>query len=90
MLAEKPSIEMTDQKRVPRREKIRYCLSRSRRHVEDFTTFIDDDINNVMELFGAFNPATHGEAGRYDLAQLRALKIRVEYAIQFLHRVVAA
>jgi len=90
VLAEKPNIELTDQKKVPRREKIRYCLSRSGRPVEDLTTFVDEDINNVMELFGAFNPATHGEAGRYDLAQLRALKTRVEHAIQFLHRVVTA
>jgi hypothetical protein len=50
--------------------------------------FVDADINNVMDLFGDFNPATHGEAGRYDLVQLAAIKSRVEGAIQFLHRIV--
>ncbi len=52
-------------------------------------TFVDDDINNIMTLFNEFNPATHGEAGKYDLARLGAMKARVEGAIQFLHRIVS-
>lgn len=42
-----------------------------------------------MDVFGEFNPATHGSAGKYDLARLGALKTRVEGAILFLHRLVA-
>lgn len=41
-----------------------------------------------MDVFKEFNPATHGPAGTYGLAQLGALKTRVEGAILFLHRLV--
>lgn len=83
-----PNIQLTPNNQVPRREKIRYCLVESGRHDAQLATFVDDDINNVMDLFGAFNPATHGEAGKYSLAQLSAIKTRVEGAIKFLHRII--
>jgi hypothetical protein len=49
---------------------------------------VDDDLENVIELFRDFNDGTHGSAGRFDLPQLAAIKKRVEDAILFLHRVV--
>jgi len=89
VVAAKPNIKLTQHDQVPRREKIYYCLARSGQQSPELVDFVDDDINNVMDLFGAFNPATHGEAGRYDLIQLGAIKSRVEGAIQFLHRIVS-
>jgi hypothetical protein len=50
---------------------------------------VDDDIDNVITLFDDFNSGTHGGAGCFDLAQLTAIKTRVEDAIQFLHRIVS-
>lgn len=83
-----PNIELKNGQ-VPRREKIYYCLARSGEQDPVLATFIDDDINNVMDLFSDLNPATHGEAGRYDMTQLQAIKVRVEGAIQFLHRIMS-
>lgn len=89
VLAANSNIQLTENHQVPRREKIRFCLARSGQEDAEFTDFVEDDINNVMELFGAFNPATHGDAGLYDLVQLGAIKSRIEGAIQFLHRIVS-
>jgi hypothetical protein len=88
VLATFPNITLTENNQVPRREKIRYCLERRGQQDTDLLNFVDDDVDNVMELFRAFNPATHGEAGRYDLSQLGSIKTRAEGAIQFLHRIV--
>jgi hypothetical protein len=88
VLAANPRAKLTDQGKVQRREKIYYCLTESGQHSYELADFVDDDINNVMELFGVFNPATHGSAGKYDMLQLSAIKTRVEGAIQFLHRIV--
>lgn len=89
VLAANADVGLTDDGRVRRREKIRFCLAQSGQESDELSTFVEDDINNVMYLFGTFNPATHGEAGRYDFNQLQAIKGRVEGAIQFLHRIVS-
>lgn len=86
--AANPNVALTEQGRVQRREKIRYCLKQSGQYTEEIEEFAEADINNVMDVFGEFNPATHGSAGKYDLARFGALKTRVEGAILFLHRVV--
>jgi hypothetical protein len=88
VLAATSNVKRTETGQVPRREKIRYCLERRGRQNPELLNFVDDNIDNVMDLFAEFNPATHGEAGRYDLAQLSAIKTRVEGAIQFLYRIV--
>jgi hypothetical protein len=41
-----------------------------------------------MKLFGEFNKGTHGEAGRFDITALRAIKSRVEGAVRFLSTVI--
>ena len=89
VLATWPDVQLTEHKQVPRREKLRFCLAQAGHQDARLATFVEDDINNVMDLFGEFNPATHGEAGRYTLVQLGAIKTRVEGAIQFLHRIVS-
>jgi len=89
VLAANANILLTDKGQVPRREKIRFCLARNGHLDPELVDFVEDDINNVMDLFGTLNPATHGEAGLYDLTQLRVIKTRVEDAIQFLNRIVS-
>jgi len=42
------------------------------------------DIKNIQELFGLFNTATHGPAGKHEFAALQAIKKRVEGGIMFL------
>lgn len=49
--------------------------------------FVEENIKNVLALFGEFNGGTHGTAGRFGLDQLQALKARVEDAIRFIHRI---
>lgn len=88
VLAWDPSIELTEYGQIPRRDQIRYCLVQSNQYNDLLSEFVDQDINSVMNVFGEFNPATHGAAGRYDLVYLGAMKIRVEGTIQLLHRVV--
>lgn len=89
VLAADSSVGLTDDGRVQRREKIRFCLARSGQQSDELADFVEDDIDNVMDLFKLFNPATHGHAGRYDFMQLSAMKRRVEDAIRFLHRIVS-
>lgn len=89
VLASNANVGLTPDGRVQRREKIRYCLAQSGQQSNELADFIEDDINDVMELFKLFNPATHGPAGHYDYGQLSAIKQRAEGAIQFLHRIVS-
>ncbi len=88
VLTAKPGIKLIKGE-VPRREQIYYCLARGGQQNPELVNFVADNINNVMDLFPTLNPATHGEAGLYDLVELRAIKQRVEGAIQFLHRIVS-
>jgi hypothetical protein len=89
VLAGNPDVSVNEYGKVLRREKIRYILGRRGNQITELVDFVEDDINNVMDLFGDFNPATHGEAGRYDMLELSTIKNRVEGAIQFLHRIVS-
>jgi len=88
VLAANPAATLTPTGQVTRREKIRFCLTRGGQQSLALLNFVDDDIDNVMDLFNDFNSATHGESGRFDMLQLGAIKTRVEGAIQFLQRVV--
>ena len=88
VLASNPGAERTPEGRVTRRARIRYCLDRRGASDPDLEAFVEEDLENVITLFRDFNDGTHGSAGRFDLAQLAAIKRRVEDAIVFLHRIV--
>jgi hypothetical protein len=79
---------LTDEGRPTRRAKIQFCLERKAVAVPELVEFVDEDLENVASLFGVFNTGTHGRAGNFDLATLASLKVRVEDAIKFLHRLV--
>lgn len=83
-----PDAERTPQGTITRRERIRYLMHRRGETNTDMIDFVDSDVDNVIDLFQAFNDGTHGHAGRFTMSQLAALKRRVEDAILFLHRIV--
>lgn len=90
VVAADPDCARTDQGSITRRARIHYCLAARGHPDEHFADFVDEDIENVLELFRVFNDGTHGSAGRFGVAQLGAVKTRVEDAIKFIHRVAFA
>lgn len=84
-----PNCDRTPQGAVSRRARIRFCLRRSGSYDPALEDFVEQDIENVLALFGEFNEGTHGGAGRFGLEHLRAIKSRVEDAIRFVHRILA-
>jgi Predicted pPIWI-associating nuclease len=87
VVAADPSCDRTPQGSVSRRARIRHCLNRRGGFDEALESFIEADLDNVISLFDDFNSGTHGEAGRFDLGRLTAIKLRVEGAIQFVSRI---
>ena len=83
-----PDCQKTRDGKPTRRSRIRYFLHLSQLSDEILEDFIENDMENVMELFNVFNVGTHGTAGRFNIAQLVAIKKRVEDAISFLWRVI--
>lgn len=57
--------------------------------VTELVDFATEDIANVLELFDVLNAGTHGQAGRYDMATLGAIKQRVENGLVFLAKLAA-
>jgi hypothetical protein len=84
-----PNCLRTPEGKVSRRARIQYCLRRSGSYDAALEDFVEQDIDNVLALFSEFNAGTHGGAGRFGLAQLRAIKSRVEDAIRFVHRILS-
>ena len=67
-----------------RRAKIEHLL-RTKGIVSDKAAiFVEVDVANILDLFGTFNAATHGPAGRHDLTLLKVIKDRVKGGILFL------
>lgn len=89
VLAADPDCERTQDGKITRRSRIRFCLRRSRLYVDELEEFVERDIDNVLALFGEFNSGTHGTAGQFSLAQLQTLKTRVEDAVTFVLRITA-
>ncbi len=79
-----PDYPKTPDGDVSRRARIWHCLASSGRPDESFVDFVDEDIENVIDLFREFNSGTHGNAGKFSITQLVALKQRVEDAILFV------
>ena len=87
VLAADPDAPKTEQGSPTRHARVVYCLRRRNLYDDSLATFIDDDIENIVTLFREFNDGTHGHAGRFDLAHLRAVKLRVEDAIRFVAQI---
>ena len=80
-------VERTAQGQITRKSKIRYLLVERGIDAAEAVDFVDEDMGNILQLFGIFNSGTHGEAGKYALSELRSLKERAEQGVLFLCRV---
>lgn len=83
-----PDCDKTPEGAPTRRARIHYCLQRKGLADQALETFVEEDINNIIELFKVLSAGTHGPAGKYGLTELFPLKQRVEDAIFFLAKIV--
>lgn len=88
--SDEPDCDRTDRGVPTRRAKVRYLLRRKGIGDDSLEDLVEDDMDNVLTLFRAFNDGTHGHAGRFTITQLSALRIRVESAIGFIHTLCVA
>ena len=83
-----PGCELTPQGKPTRRAKIKFFLYRQGISDESVTDFVENDMDNVVQLFRVFNDGTHGSSGRFEHNQLLAIRARVEGAVSFLWGVI--
>lgn len=88
VIAAMPDCDLTDSKKPTRRAKIRFFFYRQGIIDEAATSFVDDDMENVVQLFRVFNDGTHGSSGKFTHAQLLAIRKRVEDAVSFLWSII--
>lgn len=83
-----PNCAKTERGNATRKEKIKYMLRNSQLN-DSVVSFVESDIDNILELFHVLSDGTHGIAGRYDNKKLMQVKKRVEQGIYFLCEIVA-
>jgi hypothetical protein len=82
-----PHCERTQKGNPTRRSKVKYLLYK-RGYVESaLEEFVENDIQNIVELFNLFNSGTHGPSGTFDFSTLASIKKRTEDGIIFLSKV---
>lgn len=84
-----PQCDRTPQGKPTRKAKIRYLLGKKGMLNDKLEDFIETDITNIVQLFGIFNQATHGTAGKHNFMKLKAIRKRVEDGIMFLATIAA-
>ena len=89
VFAADPNAAKTQLGSPTRRSRVELCLKRRASFDGSLVEFVDADLQNIVTLFEEFNHGTHGRAGRFDLAELRTIKLRVEDAIRFVARITA-
>jgi Predicted pPIWI-associating nuclease len=88
VVATAPSCARTQLGTPTRRAKLRHLLQRAGNAQGELEEFVESDISNIVDLFQVFNDGTHGSAGTFTLAQLQAIRARVEDGIEFLLKVI--
>lgn len=83
-----PTCEKTERGNPTRRSKIRYFLHRQGMIEDTLEEFVENDMENILQLFRIFNDGTHGSAGTFDFPHLNAIKKRVENGIMFLTEII--
>ena len=83
-----PMCNKTEQGKLTRREKIKYILHQKELTDGELEEFVEQDIDNIIQLFRVFNEGTHGSAGKFNSFQLGSIKKRVEDEIIFLSQLV--
>jgi len=84
-----PNCEKTERGNATRRSKIKYFLNKKGIDDGNVEVFVDNDIENILELFHILSSGTHGAAGQYSFNQLAAIKKRVEDGLIFLCEIAA-
>jgi hypothetical protein len=84
-----PGCPLTESGRPTRRSRIQFALARKGLPQVALKDFVQQDIDNILDLFDVFNDGTHGSAGRFDFRRLLVIKNRVEDGLLFLCRVFA-
>lgn len=79
-----PDCEVTQQGKPTRRAKIHFFFHHHGIVDAAATDFVEDNMENVVQLFRVFNDGTHGSSGRFEHSQLLAIRARVEGAVSFL------
>lgn len=67
-----------------RRAKIEFLIAQKSGAKSNLADFVEADIKNIIDLFGVFNSATHGAAGKYSMDMLQAIRVRVQEGVLFL------
>jgi hypothetical protein len=83
-----PECQKTDQGKPTRRAKVRFLLHQKGMYDDTLEEFVEQDIENIVELFRVFNAGTHGSAGTFNLLTLSSIKRRVEDGVVFLSQLV--
>lgn len=85
-----PNCDKTEYGKPNRRAKIKFFLHHNHLIEDTFEEFVENDMENIVQLFRLFNQGTHGSAGTFDLAQLASIKKRVEDGIMFLTEIIGS
>jgi hypothetical protein len=88
VIAAMPDCVRTDQRKPTRRAKVRFFLHRKGMLEATLEEFVEQDMQNIVDLFGIFNDGTHGSAGTFDMQMLSVIRKRVEDGIFFLSRLI--
>jgi len=79
-----PDCQKTDEGKPTRRAKIKFLLYRRGILEAALENFVEEDMENIVQLFRVFNDGTHGSAGTFTMAQLFSIRKRVEDGILYL------
>lgn len=83
-----PACDETERGNPTRRSKIRYFLHQQGMVEDTLEEFVENDMENIVQLFHVFNHGIHGAAGTFDMSQLNAIKKRVEDGMMFLTEII--
>lgn len=89
VFAKLPDAQRTERGNATRRSRISFLVMQRGVQITELVDFATEDVANVLELFDVLNAGTHGQAGRYDMPTLAAIKQRVENGLLFLARLAA-
>ncbi|MCC6190555.1 MAG: hypothetical protein IT318_16120 [Anaerolineales bacterium] len=83
-----PECERTQQGKPTRRAKIKFFLHQKGMLDGELEEFVEQDMENIVQLFQVLNDGAHGSAGKFDMQQLASIRKRVEDGMLFLAHLV--
>jgi len=84
-----PSCETDDKGRPTRSAKLKYVLTSKGMDDDTLEQFAEENIKSIIALFNELSSGTHGEAGKFGLAKLRAIKTRVEDGLLWMTHILS-